>query len=286
MTDPPQGDEINEYLPWWEWAATNLNDLLAPREDVTAASEKPISIARLMQEAKASYLRGEEDGIVDLAHIVNLVEDLDYLKSHAPPAFDSFKAALTSRSRRSYDYLTGMWFEVRVARLLAKAGLPFEQPDPPDFSVDVDGDTVSVECYAPRAVEGDQLDRRTYNAVKKKERKYRDQDWSRGLTVLAMDATWLVRAQGEESVQGEDALSEDFILGLQSAASPTKFDVIVAFWFGHAIEKQKDAKAISCVYTPSDVDTPAIVRFLERLLTGFQPEDEERIRLPRLPTDS
>ena len=76
MTEPPQGDNINEYLPWWEWAAANLNDLLSPREDITAASGKPISIALLMQEAKASYLRGEEDGVVDLAHIVNLLRTL------------------------------------------------------------------------------------------------------------------------------------------------------------------------------------------------------------------
>lgn len=283
MTDSPQGEDLYNYTAWWEWAADNLNLLLEPREDVRLPVDKQISIARLLQEANRSYQSGSEEGVVYLAHIFNLVEDLDYLRTREPNAFASFKASLTSRSQRDYAYLTGMWFEVRVAQLLSRAGLPFTQPDPPDFSVDVNGEVVSIECYSPRAVEGDALQRRTYNAVKKKERKYRGQIWTKGLTVLALDATWLVRAQGQEAVQGEEALSEEFIAGLQQAASPTRFDLVIAFWFGHAIEKQKDKKATSCVYIPSDVAIPAVVELHQRLLAGFGPEDEERIRLQKLP---
>jgi len=285
LIDRPDGDEGLEYLPWWQWTVENLELLLEPRHRLLSSEGQRTGLAKLLCQAREAYFDGDGAGVVDLAHLVSLVEDLDYLRKTNPQLFTEYKKKLTSGMAKEFGFLTGNWFEIRVARMLIRSGLQFTQPNPPDFNVNIEGIDVGVECYAPRVTVGQDVRRRVVKAVRNKESKYKGQPWILGPTVLVLDGTWLARADGRETVQGQDALSEDFTNGLVEAATSTDYDLIIAFWFGHATSKQKDLKTTSCVSIPADIQNLTIATFRDRLLKDFGPEDDVVIRLPDLPTD-
>jgi len=286
LLDRPTGPDRLKYDPWWLWAVNNLDLLLKPKHSFRTERGKKAGLMKLLLSARSQYLTGQASGAVDLAHVIDLVEDLDFIKTRDNNLLSEYASSLTSAKAQDYSYLTGIWFEVRMAAMFLKTGLQFTRPDPPDFLVEIDSTTIGVECHAPRALPGADVEKRIKVAVEKKGKKYKGHAWTQGSTALLLDATWLVRASGREVVQGQTALGAEFLAGLLEALRTTRYGLVIAFWFGHSIGQQADSRAVSCVNGPVDISDPALVSFRSCLLAHFRLEDSEPIRLPNLPYDS
>lgn len=282
LTDRPSGDNCSEYLPWWCWAAENLNSLIEPDVDWQAVDYTKSGWYKLLDRARSEYEDGKESGVIHLAHLINLAEDLNYLREAESAVFDQFKAALASNMTVEAGYLTGKWFEVRSACLLSEAGISFSMPDPPDYQIR--DSKIGLECHSPRIEEGGDVYGKTVDAIQKKGKKYYGQPWFEdGASVLMLDATWLVRAEDEEVIVHNDTLPEALLEALQDTVGPDGFDLVIAFLFGHAIDQHSDERAVSCVYAPDPVQDEELRSFKDQLLSRFKPEDVN-VRLPDLPS--
>jgi hypothetical protein len=282
LSDRPSGAEYTQFLPWWRWAADNLNSLIEPGKNWESEDTSKSGWYQLLNEARNEYEKGEESGVVRLANLINLAEDLDYLQESKPSVFDRFKAALASNMTADAGYLTGKWFEVRTARLLVEADIPFSSPEPPDYQIENFG--IGVECHSPRLEEGGDVYQKTIGAINKKERKYHGESWFKDQsTVLMLDATWLVRAENNEVIARNESLPNDLLWGLQETVDDDGFDLVIAFLFGHAIDEHSDEKAVSCVYAPDPVQDEELGGFKDKLLSKFRREDV-KIRLQDLPS--
>lgn len=172
LSDRPSGAEYAHFLPWWRWAADNLNNLIEPRKNWEFKDQAPSKSGwhQLLSQARSEYERGKESGVIRLANLINLAEDLDYLQEAESSVFERFRSALASNMTTEAGYLTGKWFEIRAARLLVGADIPFSSPEPPDYQLENFG--IGVECHSPRLQEGGDIYQKAIGAINKKERKY------------------------------------------------------------------------------------------------------------------
>ncbi len=285
ITKRPSGIERNRFLPWWKWAKDNFEYLLETDLNLFVKGGKQKSISKLLLRSVETYFNGHGSGAVDLAHLINLVEDLDFLRINNDCIFRDYKSKLLSVFSNDFPYLTGLWFEIRIAKLLTLSGFQYNQPDPPDFSILINGVNIGIECYAPRIDIGGDVKQKLYNIIKKKGEKYRGQAWLRNPSVLILDITWIIRAAGAAVVSSENPLSKIIENGLKDVIVKTPFDLILAFWFGHASVKHRNVNSISCVHVQIKIQDPMIDVFREKLLGSFYVLEREKIQLPNLPKD-
>ena len=289
LPERPSGTELGQFHPWQIWVGKSLDILLKPKRSLLSDDgRRKSSIGKLLHRAAKSFWESQEDGVFDLQELVDLIDDLLYLCKHNPKLFETFRVSLTSSKAQEYSWLTGVRFEMRIAKLLTEAEFLFTRPEPPDFKVDINNSTIWVECYAPRALVGTDICRKTRKAIKKKEERYKNQPWTSGSTVLFLDATWLAQAEGYkdlEAIQGEAKFPEEFEAELREATQSTRYDLIIAFWFGHAVGEQSADKVTSCMFSP-DTSDPVLVAFKDQLFERFQSKFEEPVHLLSLPAET
>lgn len=282
LTNRPHDSERFSFLSWWLWTKINLEFLISNDLNKLSKKGRYKSITKLLLRAIENYFNDNKTGAVDLASLINLIDDLDYLRFTNFPFYLKYRLKLKSGISSDFSFLTGNWFEVRIARLLTAVGIKFTQPEPPDFFVKVNDIDIGIECHAPGMEIGNDVKKKIIKAVKKKERKYQGQEWTKNLTILFLDATWLIRADGGEIIGSRQTLSTKLQEGLLEGASHTTYDLIIAFWFGHAIIEKKNRNSVSCVYAPKEISNPTLIDFRDQLLQGFGIVENGKIHLPDL----
>lgn len=278
----PQNNEYQSFLSWWVWSKNNLKYLLEPNYEFFSKKGLKKSITKLLIRSIEDYYNNKGSGAVDLAHLINLIEDLDYLRIKNNKAFLNYKKTLVSGISNGFDQLTGTWFEIRIARLLTMNDFFFSQPEPPDFSIIINDINIGIECNAPRTEIGSNVKKKIINAVKNKSRKYYGQEWINNPSILFLDATWLIRAEGSDIVKSNNPLTDNIKDGLTEAVSKTTFDLIIAFWFGHATIEQRNQNSMTCVHVSKGILDKSLMIFREKLLTNFGVLENEMIQLPDL----
>jgi hypothetical protein len=281
----PDGEDFGSFYPWWKWAGYTLDELLKPTVSfLNRGSVGRSAIGRLLHCALVSYGEAIEDGAMDLQLAIYLAQDLTDLLEKDPAVFEDFRKRLVSPKARKPDWLVGHSFEMQCALLLLKNGFTFTSPDPPDFSIETGVGTVHVECFAPYVSGGATVDvrKRTREAIRKKAKHYRGQDWLQGHTVLFLDATYLRRYEWGEVSSGD--VANGLERGMQDALMHTPFGLIVSFWGGHVFKDGQDWRCASCVTAPHPVKNTTLAAFRSQLLKRFEADRNElNLRIARAP---
>ena len=282
LTNRPKDKDYHSFFSWWVWTKENLDYVLNPNYDFLSPKGLKKSIVKLLLKSIEDYYKSNGCGAVDLAHLINLIEDLDYLRIRNNQAFLNYKKTLVSGISNDFGKLTGTWFEIRIARLLTMNGFCFTQPEPPDFSITINKTNLGIECKAPRTEIGSNVKKKIINAIRNTSRDYYGQEWTKTPTILFLDATWLIRAEGNDIVEGKDPLSNNIKNGLKEAVSITTFDLVIAFWFGHTTKEQRNQNSISCVHASKGRVDKSLIIFQEKLFKDFGVLENEMIQLPSL----
>ncbi len=279
----PQNENYNDFMSWWTCVKENFTEMLD--FDFSSQTGQKRSISKLLNRAKQSFLNKNNSGVIDLNDLFNLVQDLDFLKTNNYEFFNTYKSKLISGLSNNFFYLTGTWFEIRIARMLIETKFSFEQPDPPDFEIKINGNSLGIECYAPRARIGDDILKRISNSIKNKEREYKKHPWKSSHTILFIDGTWLKRAEGSFEINTSNLLTSQFREGLIQAINKNKcFEFVIVFFFGHDRTKNGGSRSYSCVYSPTTITNLELSQFKNTFLENYI-EGDNQILLPDLPDD-
>ncbi len=280
----PQNENYSDFMSWWTCVKENFTEMLD--FDFSSQTGQKKSLSKMLNRAKLSFLNNNiMSGVIDLNHLFNLVQDLDFLKTNNYEFFNTYKSKLISGLSNNFFYLTGTWFEIRIARMLIEAKFGFEQPDPPDFEIKINGDSLGIECYAPRARVGDDIFKRVSNSIRYKEREYRKHPWKSNHSILFIDGTWLKRAEGLPEINTSNLLTPQFKEGLIQAINKNKcFEFVIVFFWGHDRTKNGGSRSDSCVYSPIILANPELNLFKNTFLENYIERDNQ-ILLPDLPDD-
>ena len=280
----PKGDAMNQYLNWWNWCLANLNLILDYKPGLQSEIGKKLAISKMLYQAKVNYSKGDSSGAVDLAHLKNFVEDLEFLRVRDFELYKNYILKFTSGVAREYGFLTGTWFEIRIARKFIESNLDYSRPkqDPPDFWINLKEDSVlGVECYAPRILPGEDIRKKVINSITNKTKRNRNEDWVSKPTVLILDYSWIIKAQNNDDVNGQEILSSDVRDELIETSKSSYFDLIMCFFFGHA--KISDNRTSSCFFIQKDLKNELITDFRKKLLGGFKEENKINIIRAQMP---
>ena len=80
LSKQPQGFNLREYLPWWNWAVENLDMLLELKDGILSKKGGKLSLSKMLHQARDEYSANQEISAIKLAELISLVRDLDHLK--------------------------------------------------------------------------------------------------------------------------------------------------------------------------------------------------------------
>lgn len=181
------------------------------------------------------------------------VKYLTDVRARRPDVFEELKARMYKCGQA--DNYFGLRMEARLASSLARAGVPFELQERPDFSI-ADG-TIFAECASvwPNTARAD----RDYRA--RVEAKLREKSllrYATPRTFLAMEITSIMAAMVSHGRVEDDT---DFFLYLSEAMGATGFGAVLLF---HTVYSE-DNKGVSSVYNrfeSPNID-PSLLSFME-----------------------
>lgn len=277
----PTGEDAEKFEVWWTWSNENLRTIF---DYDNASGRKQFPLEKMLKNSLTEYLEGKESSINTLFHIHDFIIDMEFLLIYRPCLFTSYKNKFSSGPAKQYHYLTGIWFELRVARLFLEKGIEFKSPDPPDFEVNIESQIISIECYSPRVIHGTPIYPNLLNSViNRKVKKYRNQPWTENLPVLFLDGNWIIRSQSNGVLDRQYSIPDDIQDTIKAILENSFYKLVVLITSGRLTESGQNGSTISCVYTPRRISDPFLSSFVNKFLDGFKEEPEIKIMIPDLP---
>ncbi|WP_026968202.1 hypothetical protein [Algoriphagus terrigena] len=286
LSPKPSGVEAEKFEKWVDWTKNSLHNIM---EYGQSNKGRQFPLEKMISKSIRDYKSGNELSVKTLAHILDFIENMEFLRVNDLSIFRSFRDKLSSGPAKQFEYLTGLWFETKIASLLIQKGIEFKcpSPDPPDFEVKINSQTISIECYCPRIKTASSIYPKLLTSLEtRKVKKYRNQTWTTGgLAVLFLEGTWILRSQGDGILDARYSLPNDIRSTLRELEENSFYNLIVLLWFGRLTDCGQNGSTISCVYTPTMISDPHLLTFIDKLLDRFNIEPEIKIMLPDLPDD-
>lgn len=286
---PPKlsNDDPDDFNKWWNWAKSSLSDILDFGHN-NRKSKFPLE--KMISMSKSDYESGNKNGPITLSHIREFIMDMEFLRIYEPVLFKSFSKKFSSGPGKQFEYLTGLWFEVKIACLFLHKGFKFRCPipDPPDFEITIDNQIISIECFSPRPEFGGSLYPKLFRTIEsRKVKNYRKQEWVKnGPSVLFLEGNWILHSMGEETLGTNYSLPKEICDTLSEIEKNSFYDLVVLLIFGRLTDSGQNASTISCVYAPAKISDSYLTVFIGKLLDEFKEEHEIKILLPNLPMES
>jgi hypothetical protein len=120
-----------------------------------------------------------------MARLQLLAQDLKRIEAADAELLKHYRNRMRKAAQDGSYY--GIRFEVKMAAMLIKWKLKFTRPEPPDFSVDLEGQTAFIECGSARLRESNEGD--IWYKVAQEVRDKASKPYANLSTVLAVDVT-------------------------------------------------------------------------------------------------
>jgi hypothetical protein len=280
LTSKPTGLENEIFDAWWNWVKINLENLLRINILDTEERASKLSVVKLHKLSLSDHQEGMKSGVLHLGILIRLIDDLDYIQMRNFQLFESFCKKLVSGIANQFSYLLGHGFEVKITRLLLEQGFNFDNPDPPDFSIEYQGHTIGIECYAPKSLKNKEYFLKIFS---RKVKPYRNSDWINQYPILFVDITiWRIFENQNDPIISGNGGSDILEKVLKELFHKTFYKLVVFFQFGYPINYVMPAIAISCQWSPSINLEPILKEFTEKLFLNYK-EEKIDIILPSLP---
>ncbi len=282
-----QPSEANYYTfdSWWNWVKDNLIAMIFSKEEKVDKIHNS-AIYKFLQVCKKDYISDKKDGVVNLGELVILVRELDWLQSNSPSNFSHFNRLLSSGRARIQSSLTGYFFELRVCNMLIQANYDFTRPDPPDFLIIQESNSIFVECYAPRVESVDNLyPKFRDNIISRKVKKYKHFQSNATKKCLFIDGTSIIRSFGQIQNHRDFVLPIDLERCLIEVYKTGFYDLIIFFFFGHTIEAKEDSSAVSMTHIPRFIEDELLKSFRDTLFNHFKEDKNYKIIYPTIVKD-